>query len=320
MALILFALPVGRARASDGTPVEVTGKYRELVGHELRLADDPRLFLLKSDALLDRVLELVSDGDNLRISGRLLEGSDPPSVEVESVELAPSDAEIFQDRLKAIESSDPEERAAKLEALAGEAIQNYARYRNKEVFAIAENLVFSIAKSARRESPDDLARCLRLFRAFRSVASDASLCFNLLLEVDKTYPRNAQVAECFRELRCRRHSGRWVQYEEFKKLEGFVLYEGRWMKPYERHMIETIKAFDRSGPTNLILRHRTEREYKLLSERGSVELGMRPEEVLRALGPPDRVERRLYEGGEFDQWIYGDKYYYFYGGLLVRKP
>ena len=70
-----------------------------------------------------------------------------------------------------------------------------------------------------------------------------------------------------------------------------------------------------------VLRRRTEREYSLLAERGMVVLGMKPEEVSRALGFPERVERRLLYQKEFDQWIYeGNEYYYFYDGYLVQSP
>jgi len=71
--------------------------------------------------------------------------------------------------------------------------------------------------------------------------------------------------------------------------------------------------------TNLIFRKRTDREYRLLAERGTVEEGMKPEEVCSALGFPDRVDRRMYQQKEFDQWSYGSKYFYFYAGVLVKK-
>ena len=57
----------------------------------------------------------------------------------------------------------------------------------------------------------------------------------------------------------------------------------------------------------------------MLAERGTVEEGMKPEEVCSALGFPDRVDRRMYQQKEFDQWSYGSKYFYFYAGVLVKK-
>lgn len=309
------------AEAPTGnSPVRATGRYQELVGHELRLVGDPRTFVVRGDALLQRILELRLHGDNLAVSGTPVPGSDPPTVEVEAVDLAPSDAEAFRERRKRIDEAAGEERARAFQALVEDAAKNYAQYGSAEVLEVVREAAFSLLGALRADSPSDLARALALFRTLREVLPGSGLGFEVLLKIDEIYPRSSEVAGCFRELRCRRHSGRWVTYEDFKKLEGFVLYEGKWVKPRERHMLEALKAFDQTNPTNLILRHRTEREYKLLSERGHVELGMRPEEVFRALGPPERVERRLYSGGEFDQWIYGEKYYYFYGGLLVRKP
>ncbi|MGQ9592837.1 MAG: hypothetical protein ACUVYA_21365, partial [Planctomycetota bacterium] len=301
-------------------PVRTTGRYEELVGRELRLAGDPRTFLVRGDALLQRILELRLHGENLAISGTPVPGSDPPAVEVEAVELAPSDAEVFRERRKKIDEATGEERARALQALVEDAAKNHAQYGSEDVLDVVREAAFSLIGALRADAPSDLARALAAFRTLRETLPGSGLGFEFLLKVDSLYPGSEEVAGCFRELRCRRHSGRWVTYEEFKKLEGFVLYEGRWVKPRERHLLESLKAFDQTNPTNLILRHRTEKEYKLLSERGHVELGMRPEEVFRALGPPERVERRLYSGGEFDQWVYGEKYYYFYGGLLVRKP
>jgi len=121
-------------------------------------------------------------------------------------------------------------------------------------------------------------------------------------------------------LHCRRYGGRWVTYEEFKKLEGFLVHDGKWVLPREKDLLENLKVLTVLNQTNLILRRRTEREYKLLAEKGTVEEGMKPEEVSLALGFPDRVERRLVAQKDLDQWSYGAKYYYFFGGLLVKKP
>ena len=67
----------------------------------------------------------------------------------------------------------------------------------------------------------------------------------------------------------------------------------------------------------LLLRKRTDREYRWFAESGKVESGMVRQEVEAALGFPDRVRRRVLQGKDFDQWSYGDKYYYFYDGTLV---
>jgi len=88
-------------------------------------------------------------------------------------------------------------------------------------------------------------------------------------------------------------------------MEGFISVDGQWVKPREKDLTDAMREFARRNQTDLILRKRTEREYRLLAEKGVVEEGMKPEEVYLALGFPDRVERRLYEQREFDQWIYG---------------
>jgi hypothetical protein len=81
-----------------------------------------------------------------------------------------------------------------------------------------------------------------------------------------------------------------------------------------------MESFRQESQANVILRKRTDRDYLFLAEQGSVEDGMRPQEVYLALGFPDRVERRTLGQQEFDQWIYGTKYYYFYAGILVKAP
>jgi hypothetical protein len=148
---------------------------------------------------------------------------------------------------------------------------------------------------------------------------DPDAVLDALLRVNARFPGNPKVEGFLQELNARRYKGSWVKYEDFKTKEGLVFHAGAWMTPREKHLTESLDVFKRVYEPNVVLRKRTDRDYRLMSEKGLIEVGMRPEEVVLARGFPERVERRSLDQKEFDQWTYGAKYCYFYGGVLVLK-
>ncbi len=142
----------------------------------------------------------------------------------------------------------------------------------------------------------------------------------LAAELEAKSADKAAAIEFLKGLNARRRSGKWLSYAQFKRKEGFVEQEGRWLSAHEKELLDAIERYRRDRQSVPVLRKRTDKEYQLLAEKGAIEEGMKLEEVATSLGFPDRVERRLFEGKEVDQWIYGNKCCYFYAGVLVLKP
>ena len=81
-----------------------------------------------------------------------------------------------------------------------------------------------------------------------------------------------------------------------------------------------LKTLQDENITNLILRRRTEKEYKQLSEKGKLETGMSHKEVALTMGFPDRVNRHKFSRQtELDQWDFGDRRIYFFKGELIAQ-
>lgn len=309
------------AATTDPSVVTVTGKYGGLVGDQIELVDDPTRFILRDPSLLRRVLQMRSRRDNVRIVGRHAGAAGGGTFEVESVELAPSDAELYRAEIGMAPGSPGAVRSRAIMDVLVRMARAQARIPDPEVAAALGDATKDALRGAGAGvGPQDLPTFLAQVRAMHELTGDRELIFHLLVDLDASFPAEERVVAFLRALGSRRHSGRWVTYEEFKRLEGFVLHEGKWMKEGERDFVLTVTEFHRGRQAGQVLRRRTEREYRLLADRGSVDVGMRPEEVYRSIGPPDRVERRGYAQKEFDQWIYGSRYYYFFDGLLVKAP
>jgi len=121
------------------------------------------------------------------------------------------------------------------------------------------------------------------------------------------------------KLGCRRYGGAWCTYPSFKRREGLIELDGRWITAREKHFLSTIEKLRKDRQPEVILRRRTEQEYRVLAEKGLVEEGMHPEEVVLSLGFPDRVERKIHDGKELDQWCYAERFCYLYNGEVVVK-
>jgi len=313
--------PEKLAELPSGAKVRVTGKYGELVGHELSLVDFPVPFLLNQQELLKKLLDFKSQKDNLVVMGTIVESPGGKAVEVQDLNPAPSDAEVFAREFEGTLKVDEKERGRAMFGLLRRIALYSSKYRDPECQALARKVAAECVRADTAAlGPEDFAGRFQRIQDVQAQLRDRGLIIEFLVELDKQFPGRAEVRDALLALNCRKYQGRWVTYEEFKRLEGFLVYEGKWMLPREKDLIETMKVFGFMNQTNLILRKRTEREYKLMAEKGQVEDGMKPEEVYIALGFPDRVERRASVQKEFDQWTYGNKYYYFYGGLLVKQP
>jgi hypothetical protein len=307
------------AEVNVGEKVQVTGKYKDLVDEELSLFDAEVPLLLRKPELLKKILDYRSQHDNLTFSGTVVEVDGVVAVEVEALSQAPGDLEIFTREAEAI-SKDATDGGRGLHALARRVLTAHIRFKDQELLPLARRLYSeSLEEMEEQLRAEDISGQVSLIREMHRGLKDPDLTIEMLLRLNAKFPGNPKIESFLQELNSRKYKGKWVRYKEFKEKEGLVLHDGAWMSPREKHFLESFEVFKRLHEPNVVLRKRTDRDYRLLSEKGLVEVGMNPQEVVLALGFPERVERRSYEQKEFDQWSFGGKYCYLYGGVLVLK-
>jgi len=309
------------SRPAVGEEVHVVGKYKELVDTELLLFDSDLSFLLKKQELLKKILAFKPSRDNLSVRGKAVSSGAGIAIEVEELEAAPSDLEDFTARAERLIQSSEKGRGQELLSLAKLILLHQEKYEDADLLPLAQRVAVASLR-AREEilDPADVEGRVALVREMYQLFKNRESAVESLMEFHKRFPEHPRIQEFLLELDCRMYKGKWHTYQDFKRLEGFVEHEGRWVKPWEKDLVMAMEDFGHRNQINVIWRKRTEREYVLLAQKGEVEEGMRPEEVYLALGFPDRVARRLYGQKEFSQWAYADKYYYFHEGVLVRKP
>jgi len=315
------AARMGTAGLRPGENVLVTGKYRELVDQELILHDCETPFLLLKPELLKRILDFKPERDNLAVSGSVVtrEGGGV-AIEATALVKAPSDLEVFSRDADRIPRQGPTA-GRDLHQIAKRVLSVYKRHEDPELLPLARSL-FSESLELLETSleADTLEGHIAALRELHEALGDRELAIQALKRLHAKFPGSASIGKFFIELQCRPYRGRWLTYEEFKTAEGLVQHSERWMQPREKHLIDSLEWFREHGEPEIVIRKRTDRDYQRIAESGAVDVGMRPVEVQAALGFPDRVERRSLNGREFDQWSYGNRLYYFYGGLLVLAP
>lgn len=340
---LLLSLPAGAAgeevveyppitaaqiQARDFRPGEkrsVTGKYQELTNRELRLYDVQAKFLLNSPHLLREILEFKPEKSNLILLGSFQSAVEPGgaggdglhSFNVERIEAAPSDVEIFEGRLRGL-LEQPRPAVGKLLELGEEIASALRRFGDPGLLPLGRRTyteAFSRAEAGLGR--DDADGRLSLIQKIHRSLADPELTVELLRTQARRHPTHGPTRRLLAELRCVQVRGEWLAYPEFKRRLGFVPHGSQWVKPARKEFLEVIQELRKEEPVNMVLRSRTDREYLLLARSGKVEKGMIREELAEALGLPDRVERRVEEGVEIDQWNYGDRRIYFLNGQVA---
>ena len=124
--------------------------------------------------------------------------------------------------------------------------------------------------------------------------------------------------QVLRKLGLRRSGEKWISRAEFKSELGFVRHGKRWVKAKVLEFEELAEELESANLTNLILRARTDRDYRSLAKGGNVEQGMTRREVALAYGYPDRVRRKPSGRFVLDQWDYGSERVYFVNGNVFQ--
>jgi len=303
----------------------ITGKYHELINRELKLYDVQARFILGPAHLARQLFDFTAQKDNLTLFGSFREprkdegeaADGLPIFEVEKIKQAPPDLELFGDRLREIAASPARTPERFLELIleisltlnrgADPTLRPLARQAFNEAYAVAEASL----------GPEDADGRIAFLRKLHGALGDTGATLELLRVMAKRFPGHTPTLGFLRDLKCTQLGGEWVAYPEFKRKLGFVQRGERWVKPARKEFLDIAQTLLALNQTNLILRHRTDREYKLLARSGKVEKGMTREELSEALGLPDRVEREAREGVEVDQWNYGDRRVYLINGQVA---
>ncbi len=310
---------LGGPEIAPGTRVKVTGKYRELLDKDLVLFDCKVPFYFARQDLIKKLLDFKAQRDNVTISGTTAVKDGAIVVEVDDLSAAASDLEVFT--LEAEVLSRDGKGRKELPGLVKRILSTCERYDAGELVPLAQRVFDeSLGPAGEKLDSAGFAERLALVREMHRVVKKNDLTLALAMSLERKSPDHPAIRELLGKLNCRKYRGGWVTYAELKRREGLLEHDGRWITQREQHLIEALEGFQSNKQPNLILRKRTDREYQFLAERGTLEEGMKPEEVNLALGFPDRVERRIVQGKEFDQWCYGSRYCYFNGGILVKKP
>jgi hypothetical protein len=313
------------------------GKYQELINQELKLHDIEARFVLGQPGLRRQLLELKPQKDNVIVYGSFLkpEDSPPPPPEadqppgheseskglpvfqVERIENAPSDVMIFESRLRellAVPSS-----SWQFEELGKAAAASLHRFSDPALAPVARqafSVFFQRAQAGLAEADADGR--LELIKTIHSSLKDDAFTLELLRTQVGRYRDHAATRAYLAEVGFFRLDGKWLTYADFKTTLGFVLHDGKWVKPLRKEFLEVMALLLKENPVNMILRNRTDREYSLLAHSGKVEKGMTRAELNSALGMPDRVERETAQGGvEIDQWNYGERRVYLFNGHVA---
>ncbi|MBI4602989.1 MAG: hypothetical protein HY721_13610 [Planctomycetes bacterium] len=327
------AAALEREALRPGARVTVAGKYKELLDRDLHLFDCRWRFMLNRPELKKQILDFKAQRDNVLVRGTVVTsdpadpraqgaaprapGEDALAVEVHELEAAPSDVEVFSRELQEVLGARGE-RARAAAALLRRMLVSYERHEDPEIVRLFRR---GFAEGLRLEDPAAVGEALALLEAMHASFHDKQAALEMALLLESAHRGDPRIPRFITALGCRRHRGAWVTHEAWKEKQGFVLHDGSWVLPGEKHFLETQEKLQGlKHQVNLILRRRTDREYQLLAEKGALEEGMRPEEVCAAAGFPERVERRPFLGKDLTQWRYGGRYCYFFDGLLVGKP
>ncbi|MBI4583429.1 MAG: hypothetical protein HY717_05335 [Planctomycetes bacterium] len=309
-------------RLQEGERVVITGKYLGLVDQEIHLFGAPYRLILADTSLARQLLHFKTERDNLSLSGFLRPGEAPaaggePAVfEVENIETAPGDVELYGERLK-LRLSQPDS-SDELIQLAAWIAQIQRRFPDRSLLPLSRQAAAEGYKGAAAElKPDDGDGHFALLQELFKKVADPECFGELLRQLAARFSAHPGIQQKLKELGYRQIGQSWLNYSEFKKGEGFVWHLNRWVKKLDKEMFEVVEALPEEGLTNAILRSRTDKEYANLSRQGEITRGMTPKEVAEAIGFPDRVRRQNVKDLEVTQWDYGDRRIYFLKGELL---
>ncbi|RME02546.1 MAG: hypothetical protein D6805_09580 [Planctomycetota bacterium] len=282
-----------------------------------------------------------------------------------NVEKAPSDMEIYKKKLDVLLKENPQD-LEEWQKLGEWALEKAAENSDKKLLAEAKKCFRKIITIPLRVLDSNnpkhtkyflslIEKCYNLNHIVQKVVGPNESVFNLkemqtlAKSILQYYPPKTKehkkllklpkLKSILLPLHFIYYKNKFVEYESFKKAEGFQLYtgkypeySGKWVKPEE--LILLNHAEDRRE-TLKIPRIAEQAYYEKLVKKKQLEVGLSRKEVIQILGYPQNVFRlRLRKEGllqttNFDIWLYGklkeEKYicfednYAFYIALGLSK-
>lgn len=305
---------------SVGDRIRLTARYTGIHGKGVVFLGTAARFEVRSPDVRRTVLDLTIDAENLTVEAVYASSVDSrPVFVVERVTAASSDEEVLEEAIRLLKSRGRRS-GELLFRLANRISQTEEVTENEELHSLARRACSEgIDLLDENWPPDDAASRLKLIQNMYSIFPDRVFAMEQLAGLEKRFPRHAPIREFLLSLNCRKFQGKWMTYEEFKEGQGFVHDEKRgWLKRGELDFLLAVEEFQKSNTADLVLRNRLEEEYILLANKGETAVGMTAEEIHNARGYAERVYRKVIAGHDFDQWVYEDRYCYFYDGILFK--
>jgi len=188
-----------KALYEPGAQVKITGKYKELVGRELFLVDCPLPLLLQKDEFLQQLLRFRSHRDNVKATGIVVKRDTGLAVEVEQLDAAPGDLEVFTEEFEKLKGATGKEGSRKLLSLMRRTLTSYEGFREQALLELAHKVGRTSvqAASAGSNSPEAEAR---LIREVYELLGDRDFALESILDVEKRFPGKAAVRDFLEEL------------------------------------------------------------------------------------------------------------------------
>lgn len=308
------------ARFRPGDRVVIGGHYADLHDDELGIRNLRARLRISNDRLRREILEIEAANETMVLTIECVDPQgDRPVFRVVDARPGPSAEDLLEQDLLRLDRDGSD--AAPILRLARRIVEVDRSLPESDFGALAREACERYLRRRDRElRPDDVETRLTELRELHHLLEDRKWTLGRLGELERRYPKADDIRVELIGLGCRKFRGEWMTYEDFKKLQGYEEYRGRWITRSERHFLKVVESWFQGGRNDTILRHRLDREYHLLATNGKTALGMQPEEVAQALGFPDRVFRHRVKERTFTQWTYDDRYYYFIDGQLFHSP
>jgi len=298
---------------------------------KLEVMQIPMLVLRKHDSVhlqLEKKLvqsnvmdiKKISEKDNIRVYGYLAKDAGGPVFIVMNIEKLADDATLYRERIAALDRAGD---AAALYKL-GDAIQAEGEAaRKRDVFGpiAKEAYKAGIALKEKVARPEDAAVWIALCDDYLRLLGDRQTALERLVKAipSSDQPPSADVRRRLTDLSAYLYGGEYILFEEMKRREGFVLDKsGKWVLK-DRAEFEEQVNLRLQGRANM--RRYLPDFYAQAAAAGNAQTGMTKEEVSRAIGFPEDVDRIRIGSDVFDAWLYeGRGWFFFDNNVLYRLP
>ncbi len=301
----------------DHAPIRVDGKVLFISGITFQLAGSTINFQAFGADVGD-TLHAFDEGDNVRVFGHMGRESGRRIFHVRAIAALKSDLEQARDQIARARSAGDH---ATLEALGQRLRDEASASGDPAVRALAlEALAAALELEELEILPDDLeAKLAHAAKRLQMLGDRSGALTRLAPLIDAGLVTEERARPLLEAIRAVRYGDAWVLDEVRKEREGLERHGGRWV-PRARALL-LRKVDDRL--TGQRQNPRAGRPPGIFAEAAAAKtvlLGMNKQEVVRALGFPDAVDRYRSGPDVIEQWIYEGRAgtCYFDGGILFE--